>query len=385
LLRRGRLAIVARILNRQGVSIVIRRNLLALCAGAALASLLSGQALAQGRVYKIIGVGDIMMGSDYPQPIMDLRVSPGADPAAMLGAPLAALLKNADVTFGNYEGTMHTLQGGAKICRNPTQCYVFRSPPFHAEVLRRVGFNLMSTANNHAGDFGDAGRMATYESLRRTGIAVAGPDKDGMRTTVLRLADGTRVGLAAFGHNPGIPWITDVARAQTIVRELRRNADIVVVSFHGGAEGGKVLHVPRQTEIFLNENRGDVFRFSRGVVDAGAHIVFGHGPHVPRAIDVYKGAFIAYSLGNFWTYGRFNLKGSNGIAPVAEVNIDKLGKIASVRLHSIAQEHPGGPRLDPGAGAAKLVAQLTQQDFPEIHAQFLPDGRVIAPGIGTRQ
>ncbi len=364
---------------------VIRRNLLALAAGAALVSLAAGHALAQGRVYKIIGVGDIMMGSDWPQPIMDPRVTPGADSAAMLGAPLAKLLKDADVTFGNYEGTMHTLSTGAKLCRNPTQCYVFRSPPFHAEVLRRVGFNLMSTANNHAGDFGDAGRLATYESLRRTGMSVAGPDQNGMRTAVMSLPDGTRVGLAAFGHNPGIPWLTDIARAQQIVRELRRQSDIVIVSFHGGAEGGAVLRVPRQTEIFLNENRGDVFRFSRGVVDAGAHIVFGHGPHVPRAIDVYKGAFIIYSLGNFWTYGRFNLRGPNGIAPVAEVNIDKLGKIASVRLHSVAQEHPGGPRLDPSGAAAQLVAQLTAQDFPEVRAQFLPDGRVVAPGIGTRQ
>ena len=127
-------------------SAVIRRNFLAFAAGAALAALAAADASAQGRVYKIIGVGDVMMGSDYPQPIMDPRVTPGADPAAMLGAPLARLLKEADVTFGNYEGTMHALQGGAKLCRNPTQCYVFRSPPFHAEVLRRVGFNLMSTA-----------------------------------------------------------------------------------------------------------------------------------------------------------------------------------------------------------------------------------------------
>lgn len=364
---------------------MIRRNLLALCAAASLASILAAAAVAQTRVYKIIGVGDIMMGSDWPQPIMDSRVTAGADPAAMLGAPLAKLLKEADVTFGNYEGTLHTLSSGAKYCRNPTQCYVFRSPPFHAEVLRRVGFTMMSTANNHAGDFGDAGRMETYQNLRRTGMSVAGPDKDGMRTAVLRLSDGTRVGLAAFGHNPGIPAITDLGRAQQIVRDLRRQSDIVIVSFHGGAEGGRVLNVPRQTEIFLNENRGDVYRFAHAVVDAGAHIVFGHGPHVPRAIDVYKGAFIAYSLGNFWTYGRFNLKGPNGIAPVAEVNINRLGHIMSVRLHSVKQEHPGGPRMDPDNAAAKLVAQLTAQDFPEVRAQFLPDGRVIAPGIGTRQ
>lgn len=364
---------------------MIRRQLLAAAISALAAAALAAPATAQGRVYKILGVGDVMMGSDYPQPLMDPRVTPDAAPAAMVGPELAKLLKEADVTFGNFEGTLHTLQGGAKFCRNPTQCYVFRSPPFHADVLKRVGFNLMSTANNHAGDFGDAGRMETYNNLRRAGIAVAGPDKDGMRTTVIRTSDGTRIGLAAFGHNPGIMWLTDIARAQSVVRDLRRQSDIVIVSFHGGGEGANALRVPRQTEMFLGENRGDVHRFAHAVVDAGAHIVFGHGPHVPRAVDVYKGAFIAYSLGNFWTYGRFNLRGTAGIAPVAEVNIDKTGHILSVRLHSTKQDHPGGPRMDPDRGAAKLTAQLTAQDFPELRMQFLPDGRIITPGIGTRQ
>lgn len=364
---------------------MIRRHFLAAAASVLAAGALSTPADAQGRVYKIIGVGDIMMGSDYPQPLMDPKVTPGADPASMVGPELAKVLKETDVTFGNYEGTLHALQGGAKFCRNPTQCYVFRSPPFHADLLRRIGFNLMSTANNHAGDFGDPGRTETYNNLKRTGMAVAGPDKDGLRTAVLRTTDGTRIGLAAFGHNPGIMWVTDVARAQGVVRELRRQSDIVIVSFHGGGEGANALRVLRQTEMFLGENRGDVHRFSHAVIDAGAHIVFGHGPHVPRAVEVYKGAFIAYSLGNFWTYGRFNLRGAAGIAPVAEVNIDKTGHILGVRIHSIKQDHPGGPRMDPERGAAKMVAQLTAQDFPELRIQFLPDGRIITPGIGTRQ
>src|SRR5581483_3823994 len=216
----------------QEVHSVIRRNFLALSAGVALAPLVATDASAQGRVYKILGVGDVMMGSDYPQPIMDQRVAPGAEPASMVGSPLAQLLKSGDVMFGNYEGTLHTLQGGAKLCRNPTQCYVFRSPPFHAEILRRVGFNLMSQAIIHAGDVGDAGRMETYNNLRRAGIAVAGPDRDGMRAVVLRLPDGTRVGMAAFGHNPGLALITDIPRAQNIVRDVRRNSDIMIVSFH---------------------------------------------------------------------------------------------------------------------------------------------------------
>lgn len=134
--------------------------------------------------------------------------------------------------------------------------------------------------------------------------------------------------------------------------------------------------------MFVGEDRGDVWQFSRAVVDAGAHIVFGHGPHVPRAVEVYKGSFIAYSLGNFWTYGHFNLRSPANLAPVADVEIDKSGRIHSVRLHSVIQDLPGIPRMDKDQAALKLVMQLTASDFPEASIRFMPDGRLMAPGIG---
>jgi hypothetical protein len=275
------------------------------------------------------------------------------------------------------------MQSGAKVCRNPNTCFVFRSPSWHAQYLRQVGFNLMSIANNHGGDFGQAGHVATHQALRRAQVFAAGRDQDGLRTSVIVIRDGVRVGLAAFGHNPGLPQITDYAQVTRIVSGLRREADLVVVSFHGGAEGNAVTGVPRRTEMFLGENRGDVFRFARAAVDAGAHVVFGHGPHVPRAVEVYKGRFIAYSLGNFWTYGRFNLRDNGGLAPVAEVVLTRDGRIWSARIHSATQAHPGGPQLDPDRRAARLMAQLTARDFPEARLTFSPDGQITGPGIGV--
>jgi poly-gamma-glutamate capsule biosynthesis protein CapA/YwtB (metallophosphatase superfamily) len=365
---------------------VIRRNLLALGTGVVLATLsgslvLAPDADAQSRTYKILGVGDVMMGSDYPQPIMDARVTPGGDPAHMIGPDLARILKSADVTFGNMEGTIHTSNEGAKRCGNPQYCYTFRSPPWHAEVLRRVGFNLMSQANNHAGDFGPHGRIETHRNLTRAGIVVAGADQDGMRTGILTLGDGTKVGLAAFGHNPGLVWNNDYARITAIIRSLKKQANIVIASCHAGAEGGAVLHLTKATEIFLGENRGDVYRFGHVAIDAGADIVFCHGPHVPRAVEVYKDRFIAYSLGNFWTYGRFNLKGYQSMAPIAEVVVDKTGKLHTARIISARQEMPGGPRLDPSNAAARAIAELTASDLGESRTTVAADGRLSWPGM----
>nr|WP_281721760.1 CapA family protein [Nitrosomonas nitrosa] len=352
------------------------------CAAVAAVMTISGAALAETGTYRIIGVGDTMMGSDYPAPVFDARLTANADPASIIGRELAAVLKSGDIVFANYEGTIHSLPGPAKRCNDPRLCYVFRSPPFHADVLKRLGFNIVSLANNHSGDFGDPGRIATYETFRRIGIAAAGPDRDGMRTAVMQLRDGTRVGFAAFGHNPGLMWLTNIKRAQDVVRDLRKSSDIVLISVHAGAEGANALKVTRAKEMFVGEDRGNVFEFARAVVDAGADVVLGHGPHVPRAVEVYKGKFIAYSLGNFWTYGRFNLRPPANLAPIADIEVDKRGRIVSAKIHSAIQDMPGVPRMDRVQSALKMIARLTAEDFPDAGIRFMPDGRISAPGLG---
>jgi hypothetical protein len=82
------------------------------------------------------------------------------------------------------------------------------------------------------------------------------------------------------------------------------------------------------------------------MIDNGADVVFGHGPHVTRAIEVYKDRFISYSLGNFCTYGRFNLAGPNGIAPIVKLNVDITGKFVSGRIIPVYQPWPGGVKPD---------------------------------------
>ena len=328
------------------------------------------------RIYRVVGVGDIMMGSDWPEPIMDPRVTPGGNPQAVIGPELGRLFGTADVVFGNFEGTIHTSSEGAKACSNPRVCFTFRSPPFHADYLRRAGFSLVSNANNHSRDFGEANRAQTYRHLSQAGMAVAGADTPSTRIGVQTLRDGRRFALVAFGHNPGLLQVNDYPRITQVVREAAGRADVVVVSCHIGAEGASHDRITRQNEVFLNENRGDPYRFARTAIDAGADIVFCHGPHIPRAIDVYRGRFIAYSLGNFWTYGRFNLSGHSGLAPVASVDVTPTGELVSARIVSARQDRPGGPVHDPSGAAAARIAVLTARDIPEAGISIAADGTV---------
>ncbi len=334
------------------------------------------------RFYRIVGVGDTMMGSNFPQPIMPRSLTPGADPSAVMGRRLTRIIQSADVAFVNMEGTIHTRRKPHKFCRNPRFCYVFRSPPHHAAFLKRAGFDIVSLANNHAGDFLGPGRAATVRNLRRVGLVTAGIDSKGLRSGIFKLGDGTRVGIIAFAPNPGTIQINKIARAKRLVRALARRSDITIVSFHGGAEGRRATRVTRKLEIFLGEWRGNPYAFSHGVIDAGADIVFGHGPHVPRAVEVYKRRPIFYSLGNFFTYGRFNLRGYAGIAPVADVRVTRKGQLMSMRIHSVKLIGRGLPRIDPKAKALAAVKLLTRRDFPQSGLRFHKNGEITGPGIG---
>lgn len=313
----------------------------------------------------MVAVGDIMMGTNFP----DSSYLPPKN--VFLLEPLHALLQQADITFGNLEGTVLNSGGTVKKCSDPSKCYAFRQPEYFVDQLKTAGFDLLSLANNHMGDFGEPGRTNTQRILREKGFAFAGLESCPWDTVTI---NGVKYGFTAFAPNTACLQITDYERAQAIVRALDAMVDVVVVSFHGGAEGSTKTHVTRKTEIFYEENRGNVYEFARKVIDAGADVVLGHGPHVTRAIDCYKGRFIAYSMGNFCTYGRFNLKGVNGIAPLFSLNLRKDGSFVSGKVISTKQLGAGGPVLDELNGALEQVKLLTSQDIPELKVIFEPDG-----------
>lgn len=315
---------------------------------------------------RVMAVGDIMMGTDFPRD----RLAP--DDGARLLADAAPLLRQADVAFGNLEGVL--LDGGepAKRCNDPSACYVFRTPPRYARHLGDAGFDVMSLANNHAMDFGPEGVESSTGALRAQGIQVAGPIGT---TATWALPDGRRVGFVAFAPNRGVESLLDLERARSLVAGLAAENDFVLVSMHAGAEGFDATRLTFETETYYGEDRGDPVAFARAMVDAGATIVLGHGPHVPRALEVYQGHLIAYSLGNFLTYWGISVQGEKGLAPILDVTVDRYGHLVHGRIHSLVQRRPLGPVLDSRGEAVTMMRQLTALDFP--------DGRLLIDAGGV--
>jgi len=316
----------------------------------------------------IIGVGDIMMGTNYPKAD---RLPP--DDGKGLLDEVKEILREADITMGNLEGVLLNEGGTPKGCKNPDICYVFRSPTSYANNLTDAGFDVMSLANNHAGDFGDVGRKSSMKTLDSVGLYYAGfVDKP----YAIFTHEGITYGFAAFAPNTGCASINDLDQARAIVQHLDSLTDIVIVSFHGGAEGSKYEHVPRKHELFVGEDRGDVYKFAHTVIEAGADVVFGHGPHVTRAIEVYNNRFIAYSLGNFCTYGGFNLNGVNGLAPIIKVYTNNHGEFIKAHITPIYQTPLSPVHIDPSGRVIKRIRELTLEDFPETSIQISDDGWV---------
>jgi len=319
--------------------------------------------------YKVIGVGDMMLGTNYPS----ASYLPANDGKNLLD-DVRDILKSADVTFGNLEGAILDKGGTAKTCRDPKVCYVFRSPERYAKHFSDAGFDVLSIANNHSGDFGPEGRKRTKAVLKEVGISYAG--LAGSDETAIFERNGVKYGFCAFAPNSGTCDIRNIARAKAIVAELEKEVDIVIVSFHGGAEGATHQNVPKRTETFHGENRGDVWKFAHGVIDAGADIVFGHGPHVTRAVELYKDRFITYSLGNFCTYGRFSLSGPAGFAPLLELEVTKDGAFSSGRIVPVYQQKQHGPKIDKEKRAIKKIIELTKADFPDTPLAIDAEGNM---------
>ena len=315
----------------------------------------------------IAAVGDMMLGTDYPENHL-----PDDDGVGFLAA-VSPLLSSADITFGNLEGVL--VDGGepGKRCTNPAACYRFRSPSRYIEHFVAAGFDVLSLANNHARDFGEDGRLATMQTLADAGVHHSGLEGDFASFE----NKGLRIALIAFAVTKNSNMLLDYEMSARTIAECAATHDIVIVSFHGGAEGRDVMHLPFDEEEYFGEPRGDVVKFSRMMVDAGADLVFGHGPHVVRAIERYNDRLIAYSLGNFATYYGIGVDGVKGVAPILVVTIDETGKFVAGQIHSTVQIRPDGPTIDENQKALNLIRGLSTQDFGKPGITFQPDGTIV--------
>jgi hypothetical protein len=251
--------------------------------------------------------------------------------------------------------------------------YYFRMPPAYASVLKDAGFDIVSLANNHVGDFGDRGRISTTVVLDSTGINYAGLLS---HPTVIFKLKGITYGFCAFAPNANTVPIMDLKNAAAIIKDLKKQVDIVIVSFHGGGEGAGFEHVPFKCESYMGQKRGDVHAFAHSAIDAGADVIFGNGPHVTRALERYNNRLIAYSLGNFCTYKSVSVAGVCGIAPLLRVSLNKKGEFLSGRIIAIKQTHLNGLERDSSNKVVARIKQLTLTDFPQSGLNIADNGEI---------
>jgi poly-gamma-glutamate synthesis protein (capsule biosynthesis protein) len=236
----------------------------------------------------ILAVGDINLGRAVGRRLLAGHID---EPFALVREEISRV----DIAFGNLESQLSDQRGQTEGSSN----LVFTGPPQGADALVRAGFDVVSTANNHAWDYGARGMRETLENLRRVGVLAAGTGEtldEAYRPAIVERG-GWRVAFIAvtgvfnspFSQSPArahVAW-ADIARVAPAVEEARRaGADLVFVSYHNGVE-----YRPQPPE--------EARAFARACVDAGADAVIGHHPHVVQGVEWYRGRPIFYSLGNF--------------------------------------------------------------------------------------
>jgi len=316
----------------------------------------------------IVGVGDVMMGTIIPSRIY----LPKGEDCSNEFVNVKDIIQKADVAFCNLEGVFTDTPDNHKPCKGDN-CWTFGMPTKFAQCLVDAGFDLISNANNHCKDFGEAGKKSTAKALDSAHLHYAGWLS---KPYTIFIKDSIKYGFCAFSPESGNCDILDYAAATKIVHFLDSVCDVVIVSFHSGSEGPDHQHVTRQNEIFMGYNRGNVYEFAHKMIDAGADIIFGHGPHVTRGIEVYNHRFVAYSMGNFCTYSRISIAGVCGLAPMMKVSVDKKGEFLKAQIISTYQLRFQPPLIDPDKRVLKVIQNLNKADFPEVKINISDEGVV---------
>jgi hypothetical protein len=304
--------------------------------------------------------------------------------------PVDSLLRG-NLVVGNFEGVLADSGTSTKCDPSPSSrrrrtpapprsnCFFFITPTRLAPRLQEAGFTHLNLANNHSHDLGVTGRLSTEATLRALGLKVYGPVGQVSVDTVRSGDSLTIVGLVGFSTYPSAANLLDIPASIALVDSVSSLVDLVIVTFHGGAEGATALHVPAGAEFLGREPRGELRTWARAVIDAGADLVVGHGPHVLRGAEFYRGKPIVYSLGNFLTYRGFSMEGPLGITAILQIELGGDGGFRSGRIHSLAQQPRRGPRPDPRRSALHLMRRLSSEDFGASAARFGEDGTLLPP------
>ncbi|MDJ0517876.1 MAG: CapA family protein [Trichodesmium sp. MO_231.B1] len=312
----------------------------------------------------IKAVGDIIPGTNYPKNKLHPRKQE-------LFRSVKPLLQNADIVFGNFESTLTSYPNSRKRMGSG-RVFAFRTPPDYRYLLKDAGFNVLSVANNHSFDFFKQGFEDTITNIQTLGMEAVGKKGE----IVYRKVKGVNIAFIAFSNYNYHNSMLDLDSAKKLVQEADEKADIVVISVHAGAEGTRALRVKNKTEYFFGENRGNKVLFAHKLIDEGADLILGHGPHVPRAMEIYQGKLIAYSLGNFMGYRTLSSKGKLGYSLVLELDVNPRGDFVSGKILPVHLNSKGIPYPDKLARSIKLIRELTKKDFPHTTLEIDVEGKL---------
>ena len=310
------------------------------------------------QTFTISAVGDTMLGKNGNGP---------PNPSTYLSEVADDLTRDAQIVFGNLEGTLSDVSG-SKCGADSTNCFAFQVPPSYATYLADAGFDVLNTANNHSHDFGEAGLKQTVDAIRGAGMVDTG--QRGQVTVVN--AGSIRVAFVGFAPYRETSNLLDLDGARTLLRTARQQSDVVVAYMHAGAEGSDAQHVTGEEESYVGEDRGNPQAFAHMAIDEGASLVLASGPHVLRGMEFYKGHLIAHSLGNFAGYSNFNTSGILSNSAILRVTLNGAGEFVGGQVIPVALTSKNQPTN--GGDAIGMMRRLSDADFDDAAPQFAADG-----------
>ncbi len=325
-------------------------------------AILSGE---ETTLVTIKAVGDIMMGTLYPKPVL-----PPED-GINLFTEVQEHLRNAAILMGNLEGTFTNFDKSTKDT-DKKNYFAFKMPISYIAYLKKAGFDILNVANNHSFDFGEIGLMQTINNLKKAGIKSVGIKNQ----LVILNKKNIKIGILGFYWTDYFNNYKNIRKVKKLVKSSEKKVDILIVTFHGGGEGKASLHTENKDEYYGSSNRGNVIKFAHTAIDHGADLVIGHGPHVPRAMEIYKQKLIAYSLGNFCTYGRFYLGEPNNHSLILDVELDMAGDFISGQIIPVILIDRGIPIYDKDKHSIKLIKELIKIDFPNTTLIINDNGKL---------
>lgn len=221
----------------------------------------------------VLNFGDVM----FDRGVRNIIENRGRDPFEYIKKDLS-LISDYDMTIANLEGPIVVMP--REECQS--KAYNFQFAPATVDILKSIGVNMVTIANNHSYDCYRVGFESTKKYLSEAGIEYIG-DSNYEKSFVVKEIDGKKIVFVGLDETvQAIP----LSGFYNLVNKLKLENDYVVVNIHWGLE----------YELVESENQRII---AHKLIDSGADIIFGHHPHVIQPMEVYKGKAIFYSLGNF--------------------------------------------------------------------------------------